>query len=493
MPTDSNDLVIKDFKIGIGPSPHQGFGDLRMLDTQTRPGIARIQNSTEKKSGTTVTELPTFSVVNPNNTNQLFVIDSAGTLYQSTDKGNTWAILAGHTSGAGATGLAIWNDWLFYIGQTQVDVYGPLSGASAWTNNFKAVGTTARYHPTLVSINDSKLYVGSSEHVSSFEELTTFDPATPGSFTFTPIALDLLDEFDVTALAELGNNLMIGTTYQQNNTDNGLQPDGVLFSWDRVSPSFGTPMVMNEKGISQMITIDNVLFIQAGLDGSYYKSNGVQYVKIGQLPNYLVNTDAGRYLENRPDAMVQYKERLFFGIGPGATGTDIGGMGVWSIDTINNALVYEHAISTGNMGDTSAVTIGTLLPLAEKRILIGWKDGATSGIDITGTARYQNYQAYFDSPYYQVGTPLIKKEFSQLEFQLVQPLSTGQGVQISYRTDLSAAYTLIGTYDFATLGAVSSHNVVANIPACEFFQVRVALTTPASTNASPQLRTVTLR
>ena len=64
--------------------------------------------------------------------------------------------------------------------------------------------------------------------------------------------------------------------------------------------------------------------------------------------------------------------------------------------------------------------------------------------------------------------------------------------QHSRVSDEHTVQEFMRTYDFATLGAVQSHNAIATIPACEFVQIRVALTC-VGTNASPQLRTVTLR
>lgn len=498
------DLVIKDFKFGIGPSPHQGFGDMRNLDFVTRPGIVRLNYKTVKETATLLTNIPLWIVRDPLEDNDYYTIDEDQVVYRSVNQGDTWTILTGNSSVGNGNGLAIWRDFLFVMGNSAIDIYGPLSGTPVWHNAWKAYQSNSFYHPALVSINDGNLYIGADNFIASVAFLgsgtfgATANPTSNNYATYTQEALDLPSEFNVQCLAELGEDLMIGTAYHnyEEVSEGIVVPNGVLFPWDRISPSFGTPLVFNENGIRQMINIDQTLYICAGQQGKYFKSNGVQYQQIAQLPNYLVKLDQDKRLEPEPGAAMQFNGKFFFGVSAGASANDIGGCGVWSIDPKTNVLAFEQQISTyltgGDMGLTTNVRIGALFPATNQRMFIGWKDGATAGIDKTATGRYDGLKGYFDSPMYQVGTPLNKKQFTQLEFQLVEPLIAGQGVKIKFRTNLFDGFTDIGTYDFAMLGAVMSHNVVATIPACEFVQLQVLLNCSGS-NDSPQLKSVTLR
>lgn len=504
MATESTDLVIKNWKVGIGPSPHEGFGDMRNADISSRPGIFRANYAAVKVSGTAIADTPIKIVRNPEDRREFFALGADGVIYVSNDIGLTWTALAGAPT-AGVN-IEVWQDYLFLAKADTLNVFGPLTqGPTAnWQLNWQSLSQSDDDKKAmLTSINDGKLYGGHRNFVFSLQNdrdaSLNFSPTgNATSYTFTSAALDLpgnngeIQTYKIKCLSELGSNLMIGTSVYVGYRDEEIENGGALFPWDRSSVSYGTPMVFQENGIVQMINIDNVLYIKAGSDGRWYKSNGVQYVEVVDLPSTIVNLDGGRFLEPLGDAIASSDGKLFFGTNPGATATDIGGMGVWSLNLKTGALNFEHAISTGNMGDASCVRIGSILPYSHDRLMIGWKDGATAGIDITGTGRYDNYEAYIDSPMYQVGTPLVKRQFTQIEFQLVEALTTGQGVKLSYRTDLSASFTVIGTYDYATLGAVQSHSTVATIPACEFVQIRVALTC-AGTNASPQIRTVTLR
>lgn len=502
MASSSGELVIKDFRTGIGPSPHLGFGDMRNLDISTIPGIARLNYASSNTSGTALSDYPIQIVRNPQAAaSDLFALDASGALYISRDSGTTWSSLTGFGTASQALNIQVWENYLFLATTNKLHVCGPVSSATAWTNNWQTIDSDEEFHPMLWSVNDGNLYGGALNFVFSVSKASTTEDFWPTggatSYTFTQRALDLpggpsTTTYRVKCLEELGNNLMIGTDHIANSQDRSTMNDGAIFPWDRTSSSFGQPIVFNKNGVNQMKVINEVLYVNAGTDGKYYQLTGGRYSPVVNLPQTIVNLDAGRFLRNNPNAITQFQDKLLFGMSPGATATDIGGFGVWSLDVKTGVLNFEHSISTGNMGDTSAVRIGSILPLKDDRLLIGWKDGATAGIDVTGTGRYGSYRGYFDSPFYQVGTPLEKREFTQIEFQLVEPLATGQGVKLSYRTNLSASFTTIGTYDYATLGAVQSHNAVADIPACEFVQIRVALTC-AGTNASPQLRTVTLR
>lgn len=505
MATDpSGDLVIKNWKTGIGPSPHEGFGDMRNMDVSSRPGIARPNYATVKVSGTAIADTPVKIVNDPRTPTRMYALDAGGVLYRSDDTGATWYEL----SGAPTAGIdmCFWEDYLIVAKEASLSTYGSFVavGTASWQQGWKTITSDTRFHPMKKSINDWNLYIGGGRYVSSISLTNatgTFSPTGGAtSYTYTEQALDIAGNdttnvsYRIKCIEELGANLMIGTVF--NNTligaDAEIENGAILFPWDRSSVSYGTPLSFQENGIHQMITIDNVLYIKAGLDGRWYKSNGVQYVEVIDLPSTIVNLDGGRFMQPLGDAIAESDGKMFFGTNPGATATDLGGMGVWSYNLKTGALNFEHAISTGNMGDASCVRIGSILPYAHDRLMIGWKDGATAGIDITGTGRYDSYESYIDSPMYQVGTPLTKRQFTQIEFQLVEAMATGHGVKLSYRTDLSASFTTIGTYDYSTLGAVQSHNTIADIPACEFIQIRVALTC-AGANAAPQLRTVTLR
>ena len=112
-------------------------------------------------------------------------------------------------------------------------------------------------------------------------------------------------------------------------------------------------------------------------------------------------------------------------------------------------------------------------------------------VSATSFSYTTSYGGYFESPLYVVGTPLNKRSFTELEFQLAKELATDEGIRISYRVNLTDTFTTIGTYTYATLGAVTSHHAIADIPATEMLQIKVALCGTATT--TPQLKQIILR
>lgn len=91
------DLTIPTPSIGIGPSPHKGFADVRNLDIFTSPGVAKLNNLIAKVSSTTVVTRVQWMVKDPATPANVYALDSAGKVYKSTDSGATWAVVAGNS------------------------------------------------------------------------------------------------------------------------------------------------------------------------------------------------------------------------------------------------------------------------------------------------------------------------------------------------------------------------------------------------------------
>lgn len=397
------------------------------------------------------------------------------------------------TNGAG---LAIWKDYLFVPRASSLDVYGPLTLSPTWTLNWKKIDTDGLWHPMIISKNDFKLYGGADKYVFSLDEATApFVPATSASYTFTQQALDLPFNYRIKCLEELGNNLMCGTWQGTNVYDLRIAD---IFPWDRSATSFGQPVIMSENGVHAMLNIGNSLIVLAGVDGKIYICDGVNATQIGQIPQSIANIDGGKNIAYYPGAITNYKGRIFFGVSGNGTDT-IGGMGVYSLlrTSKGNILIHEHTISTLTDGTSNVVKIGALCGVIRDNILIGWSDAtptASQGIDnITNTSYLYttDYSGYFESPFYTTGSLLQQTTPTEIEFNLVRPLRTGEGIRLAYRTDLTASYTTIGTYTFATEGAVVSVNKVYDFPPAEQIQFKVSLLGSATT--SPEMKGVSIR
>lgn len=489
-------LIIKAPRQGIAPSPHVGFGDMRNLDIFDKPGIVRLNKILEKKSSTTVDAQVKWIVKNPAAPTNLYALDSNGVVYYSADSGDTWTELSDR-EGAGQ-GLAVWKGYLLVMEGDKIDVYGTLAateaGGGSWTDDWQSLPENdGLWQPTLVSKLDGHLYIGAGRYLAKLEEDAgqNFAPGTSSTYTYTSQQLTLPEDYRVKCLAEQGNNIMIGTWMGTNIYDNKIAD---IFPYDGTSESYNDPVQLNENGVNAMINIGGNLYILAGIDGKVYKSNGVQAWVVGQIPLSIANIEGGNYLEPYPGAIMHFKSKLYFAV----NSQDTDGMGIYSLleTSSGNILNFEHFISTETTGGTNPLIIGALLGVTRDQFVAGWRDNATYGIDKLSTTSYAystDYSGYFESPLYEVGTYLNPRQFPTMEFKLARELTSGEGIRVKYRENLTDSFKTVGTYDFAEIGSGrTSHYVKStNIPEVEQIQVRVELL--GDSNSTPEFKEIILR
>lgn len=483
----SKDLVINEWYKGIAESPHLGFGAMRNVDITSVPGVVQANLKLTKVSGSTITGMPKWAAVDPRNGN-IWVLDTDQKVYKSTDDGASWSHVSGNTTSGGVgEGLAIWKDYLFVARDNEIDVYGPLSGVAAWSNSWKtdltpvdANNAVEATHPMLVG-QDDVLYIGNSRYVASVSENTgqTFAPATAASFTYTAQALDLPTGYKVRCLAELGQNLMIGTWRGFGINDTQVAD---IFPWDRVSSSFGLPIRLQEFGVHALLTVNNLMYIIAGVNGSVYVSNGTSTRLLRKIPDDLTNFQGGAYANFMPGAIAYKDNKIYFGMSAGGTNVTTPVFGVWSVST-TGTLNFEYAISDGTIDFNGTHTIGLVFPVAAGRMLVGWRVSSTYGLDLSeSSTRYTNYLAEVPSPMYRVGNPLQPTQFQEIDVILDKPLASGDGIRIKYRSNRNDSFTTLGTYDFSTdgIGAVDNFHISFPSPSFVNLQFLIGLTQNAS-------------
>jgi hypothetical protein len=493
-------LIIEAPRQGIAQSPHIGFGNVRNLDIYSVPGVAKLNNILAKVSSTNVTATVKWIVRDPVTVANFYAVDSAGTVYVSTNSGASFAALGSQPSSAGAgQGLAIWKDYLWCPRATAMDLYGPLSGSPSWTNAWSGLtmDTDSLWHPLFVSELDDKLYGGAGRYIFSISEDTgeTFAPATSTTYTATARALTLPANIKVKCLAELSNNLMIGTWKGTNIYDFN---SAIIYPWDGSSITYNQPIFIKENGVNAMLSDNGSLYILAGIGGLIYKSNGIQAWPIGKIPLSVSDISGGKYLEPYPGAIMTFKGKLYFALSSSTTSGKIvsDGIGIYSLYETGdeNILNLEHFISSESTGSANATVIGALLPISRDQFLCGWRDNTTYGIDLLSTTSFSystSYSGYFESPLYQVGTFLNRKPFSQIEFYLAKELAASEGIRVKFRINLTDSWTTIGTYTTSNIrtGEISFNDAV-NIPACENLQIRCELLGTSTT--TPELLRIIL-
>lgn len=487
-------LIIENPSYGISQSPHIGYGDVRNMDIDSVPGVAKLNTILAKKSGTTVDAQVKWIARDPDTPANICALDSNGVIYKSTDTGATWTEISDR--GGSGQGLIIRWGYAFICEDTTIDVMK--MSDNSFTDNWATIDTDSDWHPMVFSNNDGKIYGGAGRYVFSIEQVTTFDPASSATYTFTQQALDLPAGYKIKCLAELGNNLMCGTW--QGSSINQIRVADI-FPWDRSSPSFGQPVRLDEFGVHAMLNTGNVLTVLAGVEGVVYRCDGANAYQVARLPQDL---SGGKYIEYYPGSLMTYKRKVFFGVGWVAGATAVPGMGVYSIKNTSKGTILnlEHLPSTLNDGTTNCMQCSALLPVTQDTCLLGWRDNTTYGIDLSSATSYAygtDYSGYFDTPLYEVGNHLNKFKPSNIEIHLGRPLRTGEGIQIAYRDGLDDNFSdnIVKTMAFADnkVGAMVSRifsiDIENLIKECEQIQFRVSFKGTATT--SPHFKMMIVR
>jgi hypothetical protein len=193
-------------------------------------------------------------------------------------------------------------------------------------------------------------------------------------------------------------------------------------------------------------------------------------------------------MEVYPGGMCYHQGKILFGLvnAPADYGH------VWSYNLKTGALLIENEISSGFAAGQSVASVASV---SRDSYLLGWfDDDNNEGIDkIQNDERYTGYKAVIISAYYPLGSRTNPEPLSEIEIVLDQPLATGQGVRLSYRTDVSAAFTTIGTYDFATIGTVQNYIDTLGVTVESGIQFKAELTTASASSATPRLKEIRIR
>ena len=466
-----------------------GATDVRNIDNKSIPGLAILSLATAKKSGTTITDKPLWAVANNDANVTVYVLGDTGKVWKANDSTSyaTWTQVTGNTTtNAHGNGLAIWNGYLIVARDTALDAF---DFSSTWTNAFATLVSDTSYHPMLASVDD-KLYIGAGRYVSSLVAVGTFNPASGATFTFTSAAVTLPFSFKIKCLEELGANLLAGTWVGSSETHK--VKIGKIFTYNRSSLTLGIPIDLKESGINQMLTVNNQVFVQAGISGKWFVTDGSYFKFLTKIPENLRNLSATSAL---PGAICQYKNRILSGIT--IYGSFYAGSGVWSFNLDGSGIAMENSISATNGTDGNTI-IGCVLPVdnssTNEDYIIGWYSGTDTaqGVDLVGEDNFTtSYSAYFDSEWFNIGTTLQKKQTTTIEFYFEKVLASNEGIKLSYRTSSASSFTVYDTYGFSTDGVGATTTFQKNFAvSAEQLQVRLSLT---GTTTSPKFKYAIIR
>ena len=412
--------------------------------------------------------------------------------------GNTTLDNPAYGNGIGYYQASDGTGYLFVFRNARIDytktatiswVYGwnPNTGGANANSMVTAPGVN-NPHASIVG-QDNKFYYTDANFVGSFFEIphvipVPFDPTNTATFTYNQQALKLNYAEIAQCLVELSNNLLVG----------GIR--NAIYPWDKVSTSFAFPILIGERNIHRLVTVNTNTYIFAGNRGRIYITNGTQAQLFKKIPDHLSGVIEPTYTWG--DATFQ-KNQLYFGVSAttnsGSAINNYGGL--WAIDINSSAMRITNELSYGTYAGmpTVIIPISTNVISSGSSIAVGWTSGAsTYGVDMSTSNVYTGGQAYIDGDIIPVGTFLNPVTYKQVEFKLAAPLVSGESVQIQYRSDLSSSYSNLGTA-LNTVGSLSGFSPISGtFEKVQWVQIRMVLTgTNSGTPSYVRLREFYIR
>ncbi len=439
-----------------------------------------------------------------------YIVDRNGRVWRLLGTG-VWAFTGNITRGANPTtsangnGLIYYRGYIFAMRQAAMDYFKistsvwttgwiPSSGSSNGVAFYTA--SVANSHHALVGQDDT-VYICDSHYIVSFFEKPsqTFDPTNTATYTWAGTggsngwALQLPVTEIAQWLAELGTNLMVIGRYN------------FIYPWNRVATSFTYPIFLSEDAgyadlsvefpiYPKMVTVNTNTFIFSGNRGRIFYTNGTNATLYAKVPDHLSGTVEPYFYWG---GVGFNKNQLYFGVYATTNGnsalTAYGGM--WALDLDTKALRLTNILSYNTYAGYMTLYIANPLAGSGSSFNCGWDSGAsTYGMDASSGTPYTNYEPYMDSDLIPVGLNQTPYTPSQVEFKLTTPLVSGEGVKISYRINITDAFTLIS--ETLTVGALSDV-YPTNFQNAQWVQLRVNTKSTASSPSYTRLREIRIR
>jgi len=460
----SQDIVINNFQKGIGESLYTGFGRFQNLEIFQTPGAVKMKP--RQALYFTPDSLPMAMVKDAYN--NLWTGTYNGKLYLNTLQAGTQpggAYIYDPTNtpvtiqvGGPIYDLKIVQDYLFIAwaggasgGISLIGPLNPASGAYYYFANWKTAGIEALYgKPLAVLTGNSTVYFGNGNNIGA---ITAFTPNANHTIaptaTLNTAAIPLQSGDFVQTLTVLGRNLLIGT--QGGSYFNSVAASGTsnIYPYDLGSLILGTPILLEENGINQMFTVNNLTYIHAGIYGNIYVTNGssVQFYKRLNFDRTFATTTFPY-----PNAINYINNELLIGTSSGNDNFQgsFGSSAIHGIYSIRSGALNFKTISTYNYGASQPLHIGCILPAGQDIVYAGWQDGTTYGVDYTDFVMAQNFNAFFESRVEIVAEPQNGATFDDIIVYLANPLIAGQQIRLRWRDGRNNPWNTIGTLTAAS-------------------------------------------
>lgn len=483
------------WKDGI-KTPLTGMADIVNIDIFDEPGVAKIDFApTEVIGEGDVTDGDTRAFT-------CCAIDTEGDAYIGSDEGDSFVLdestdnvtETNHGTAGNFQNNVFWKGWTIYASYDSTFRRINLSAydgntfqpnfVNTTTNSLRAGDGDFRFTRSAMIVGiDDILYVASGRYVASLKEDTDFDATDSNTYTWTAQALDLPEDTYIDGFSNLNDLLVISA----GNLDTRLQS---LYPWNRTASTFNYPTILNNGLAGEIITTEGLTYFLNGTRGEWAVTNRSTTEKLLEFENITFpNADDG--IAQKNEAITKINDKFLIGVS-----NDEAGVFPIGVYVAKGGAYTRQTLSEGLDGSVDNIRIHFIEPYQYSRYLVGWENVTddTYGVDLFGQNdyRYTGYKAAMESPLYQPGLVVNDKSYQQVEIVLAKELATGQGIKISYRENLTDSWTELGTYDYATYGAVSKINAQDGIMNTTTLQIKVELTTGASSTTTPELISVRL-
>lgn len=429
------------YRFGYGLNVHDEPSKLSVL-----PGTANVlsgaygQSVTEGQSG--IIDEPRWIVTASPYIPSVFMYGSTGAIYQETPGG--WIFLRKIPNSVGQ-GMVVFQDYLYYVQNTQIGRYGPLDNNPTWNdvwqtglNNTAALG----FAPCLV--------FGYGVAFCNGNQVSFYGTGGGTTLSFQLSALTFPAGTNCISVCRIEQYMAIGTTGSTSVFDN---EQGYIFLWDGSSQFFNFFNNIEQGANNCIANYRNQPLSINGIQGMIYMGYD-PFIKTHQLPNLPITGSCQVY----PGAISSWKGRIYIGMAANSADPNFTrGVYAWGakVNAYPDSLTCDYLISTGNKGATVQITAVTGLG---NSLYIGWRDGNTVGVDKVRATNNPLPSARIDFLVFDDGRMPQRKKADTIKVDH-SPLNPGESISIYVRADRVGNYTtpvFTHSYNAAELNGVNN-------------------------------------
>lgn len=452
-----------------GISPSQNFGgpdqfdssigidpDMPNTDTSIRVSAFLRPTALAKFSSTNVTGAPLWFLTDPKDALiYAYMTDGKVVSYTNALTAGSEVLVGTPTSGAG-NGAEYYDNYLYFTTPTDVARYGPLNGAPTLTNTYWS-GTLAKTalvnttYPTVngIALPNHTMHYHAPNHTLYFVDVvngkgtihfikttkTTVEGDTDNGSTYAKLTTTPWGYLP-TCMESYGDQLAIGCVQGTNATT--LQRNAVILFWDTVAtaPTKTISKELPDPLVTAMKNVNGILYVWLG-----NAQGGTRCIKFAGGYSWQEVAYWEESYPPLPGAVDHWLNRIISG---GNTTYPENSASVWALGSknaqLNQGLPLHNILRSTSAGSNGWVTALKYVLHGSNQTrqpIVGWKDGASQGIDKLSTTYGVNV---WRSPIFRIGRPF---QVNRIRFLMGQPVGAGTIITPKIFTDeMANSYTL---------------------------------------------------